>query len=128
MKIAGAICVIVFAAAGCAKTGPGKLTADKQSQLIEGYPALYENMKDFGCPKCHTTSRQKIENRFKLPPPGENDRAAVRMLWERLDTTDVAASKLVRKPNGEVNHHGGKILNPPKKARWIEELTRWYRS
>ena len=128
MKTLGALCVLVCFVAGCAKIGPGKLTAEKQAQLVEGYPALYENIKDLGCPKCHTTSRQKIANKFRLPPPGENDGVAVQMLWERLDTTNVAASKLVRKPNGEINHRGGKILNPPKKERWIQELMRWYRS
>lgn len=128
MKIAGAIVLILTVVAGCVKVGPAKLTEAKKAGLIQGYPALYENIKEFGCPKCHTTGPQTIPNRFKLPPPGENDEVAVHMLWERLDTLNVAESKLVRKPNGDMGHRGGKILNPPKKERWIQELMRWYRS
>jgi len=128
MKVVGVAILAMIALAGCVKVGPATLTEAKKTELIKGYPALYENMKEFGCPNCHTTAMQRIANRFKLPPPGENDAVAVQMLWERLDTVNVANSKLVRKPNGEMGHRGGKILDPPKRERWIRELERWYRS
>lgn len=101
---------------------------DRAEALVRGYPALYRHMQNFGCPRCHTTGPQILANEFRLPAPGQDDEQAVRMLWRRLDPAIVENSKLVRKPNGELGHRGGKILNAARREEWIAALRRWQQS
>lgn len=128
MKIIGVVLVMMCVMVGCVRVGPPKMTEAERAHLVAGYPTLYAHMQQLGCPRCHTTGQQLRVNRFTLPPPGENDTLAVQMLWDRLDTLHIEQSKLVRKPNGELGHGGGKILDPISRESWIEELMRWYRS
>ena len=104
--------------------GPGPPT-EKELQLAAGYPALYERMKQFGCPRCHTTGTQEIPNPFRLPPPGEDDILAVRLLLRNLDWTTVAESRLVRKPSAQLAHRGGRVLSTVMRDVWIEAIEEW---
>jgi hypothetical protein len=99
--------------------------AERVAGLMRGYPELYRHMVGFGCPRCHTTGAQFLANQFKLPPPGENDDAAVRMLWRLLDAASAADARLVRKPSGELGHRGGKILNREHREEWIAAIDTW---
>jgi len=98
---------------------------ERVAGLVRGYPALYRQMEIYGCPRCHTTGPQILANEFKLPPPGKDDEVAVRLLWQRLDPANLANSKLVRKPQGELGHRGGKMLNSMQRDEWLAALRRW---
>jgi hypothetical protein len=98
---------------------------ERMAALVAGYPALYRQMERYGCPRCHTTGPQFLANEFKLPPPGQDDEVAVRLLWQRLDPHNLSASKLVRKPHGELGHRGGKVLNGVQRDEWLAAIRRW---
>lgn len=125
MRKPGAAALAAAVLMGCVSVGPQKIPAEKMQKLVAGYPTLYAHMQEYGCPRCHTTGPQQIANIFKLPPPGENDTLAVHMLWDRIDHHNLAASKLVLKPSGEMGHRGGMILMSPQRAEWMRALERW---
>jgi hypothetical protein len=115
----GAVTVTLLACGG-----PGPPT-EKELRLAAAYPELYQRMEGFGCPRCHTTGTQEIANRFRLPPPGEDDIRAVRFLLHNLDWTTVAESRLVRKPSAQLRHRGGRVLSDPMRQVWIEAIETW---
>jgi len=112
-----------MAAASCVRMPV--VPPERMAALVAGYPALYRQMESYGCPRCHTTGPQILANEFKLPPPGQDDERAVRLLWQRLDPDHLPLSKLVRKPHGELGHRGGKILSGVQRDAWLAALRRW---
>ena len=116
--LAGALVVVA-----CGKALPEA----KQGRLAAGYATLYDRLEAFGCTACHTTGPQAIPNKFRLPPPGANDTGAVRQLWVRVYEADPPASRLVRKPSGELGHRGGLVVAGEQRQELIAALEEWLR-